>query len=78
MADVKTITEELEASGKEKENNYLSSGDEVEEIQPKKKNIKKQRAGVSAEVYGENNKKADFVAKVIAKSDEEKLKCKAL
>ena len=40
MADVKTITEELEASGKEKENNYLSSGDEVEEIQPKKKNIK--------------------------------------
>lgn len=52
------------------------SGDEVEEIQPKKKNIKKQRAGVSAEVYGENNKKADFVAKVIAKSDETKNKLK--
>ena len=50
------------------------SGDEVEEIQPKKKNIKKQRAGVSAEVYGEFNKKGDFVAKVIAKSDETKEK----
>ena len=31
MADVKTIIEELEVSGKEKENNYLSSGDEIEE-----------------------------------------------
>ena len=31
MADIKTITEELEVSGKEKENNYLSSGDEIEE-----------------------------------------------
>ena len=31
MADVKTITEELEVSGKEKENNYLSRGDEIEE-----------------------------------------------
>ena len=39
--------------------------DDVEEIQPKKKNIKKQRAGVSAEVYGEFNKKGDYVAKVI-------------
>ena len=31
MADIKTITEELEISGKEKENNYLSRGDEIEE-----------------------------------------------
>ena len=52
--------------------------DEVEEeIQPKKKNIKKQRAGVSAEVYGENNKKGDFVPKVIAKSEETKEKLRA-
>lgn len=34
--------------------------EEVDEIQPKKKNIKKQRAGVSAEVYGAFNKKEDF------------------
>ena len=45
-----------------------SEGD-VEDIQPKKKNIKQQRMGVSAEVYGTYNKKADFVAKVIPKSD---------
>lgn len=39
--------------------------DEEEEIQPQKKNIKKQRQGVSAEVYGEFNKKENFVPKVI-------------
>ena len=44
--------------------------DEVEDIQPKKKNIKQQRQGVSAEVYGEFNKKGDFVPKVIKKSEE--------
>lgn len=44
--------------------------EEVDDIQPKKKNIKQQRQGVSAEVYGEFNKKADFVPKVIAKSEE--------
>ena len=41
------------------------SDEEEEEIQPKKKNIKKQRQGVSAEVYGEFNKKENFVPKVI-------------
>jgi cAMP-dependent protein kinase regulator len=50
------------------------SDEEEEEIQPKKKNIKKQRQGVSAEVYGENNKKEDFVPKVFPKSDETKEK----
>lgn len=33
---------------------------------------RKNRAGVSAEVFGANNKKEDFVAKVIKKSDETK------
>jgi cAMP-dependent protein kinase regulator len=42
----------------------------VEDIQPKKKNIKQQRQGVSAEVYGEFNKKGNFVPKVIPKSEE--------
>jgi cAMP-dependent protein kinase regulator len=46
------------------------SEDDVEDLQPKKKNIKKQRQGVSAEVYGEFNKKEDFVPKVIPKSEE--------
>jgi len=35
---------------------------------------RKTRAGVSAEVFGEHNKKEDFVAKVIKKSDETKEK----
>lgn len=53
----------------ESEEDEEGSGDEVAEIQPKKKNIKQQRAGVSAEVYGQFNKKEDFVAKVIPKSE---------
>lgn len=48
------------------------SDDEVEDIQPKKKNIKAQRQGISAEVYGEFNKKGDFTPKVINKSEESK------
>jgi cAMP-dependent protein kinase regulator len=46
------------------------SDEQVDDIQPKKKNIKQQRQGVSAEVYGEFNKKGDFVPKVIKKSEE--------
>ena len=42
----------------------------MEDIQPKKKNINAQRQGVSAEVYGEFNKKGDFTPKVIEKSEE--------
>jgi hypothetical protein len=45
------------------------SDEEVEDIQPKKKNINKQRAGVSAEAYGAHNKKGEYVAKVIEKSE---------
>lgn len=48
------------------------SDEEVEDIQPKKKNIKAQRQGVSAEVYGEFNKKGTFVPKVIQKGEETK------
>lgn len=43
--------------------------EEVEEFQPKKKNITKQRMAVSAEVYGNYNKKGEFKAKVVPKSD---------
>jgi cAMP-dependent protein kinase regulator len=46
----------------------------MDDIQPKKKNIKAQRQGVSAEVYGEFNKKGDFVPKVIAKGEETRKK----
>jgi len=35
---------------------------------------KKQRAGVSAEVFGQYNKKEDFVPKVISKTPETKAK----
>lgn len=56
------------------------SEEEVDDIQPKKKNIKAQRKGVSAEVYGEYNKKGDFKPKVIPKNAQtiEKLKKRLL
>lgn len=52
-------------------------GDEANEMLEKLKKKKEQtgnkgRAGVSAEVYGANNKKEPFVPKVIPKSDEAK------
>lgn len=50
--------------------------EDLGDVQPAKKNIKSQRAGVSAEVYGDWNKKGDFVPKVIAKSKETKAKLK--
>jgi hypothetical protein len=34
-------------------------------VQPKKKNINAQRAGVSAEVYGGWNKKGNFKPKIV-------------
>lgn len=49
-----------------------SEDEEEEDIQPKKKNIKAQRQGVSAEVYGNWNKKGDFEAKVVPKSEDTK------
>ena len=46
--------------------------DEVQDLQPKKKNINVQRKAVSAEVYGKFNKKEDFVPPVVQKSEETK------
>lgn len=57
-----------DAAGSQTESDDDDSEEEAE-IQPKKKNIKQQRQGVSAEVYGAYNKKADFVAKVIPKGE---------
>ncbi len=49
------------------------SDEEVETVQ-RKEVSKKQRAGVSAEVFGQYNKKEDFVAQVITKTPETKAK----
>ena len=71
IAYYKDLMNENQASQTESDN---ESGDEVDEIKPKKKNIKQARQAVSAEVHGNYNKKADFVAKVIEKSEETKKK----
>ena len=46
--------------------------DSEEEVKAPVKRSNKQRAGVSAEVFGANNKKEDFVAPVVPKSDDVK------
>ena len=51
-----------------------SDNESEEEVKEVKKRPIKQRAGVSAEVFGENNKKGDFKPPVIAKSEETKTK----
>ena len=48
---------QTESSGEEDE--------EVQDLQPKKKNINIQRKAVSAEVFGNFNKKQDFVPPVV-------------
>ena len=48
--------------------------DSEEEVVQKKEVSKKQRAGVSAEVFGQYNKKEDFVPKIITKTQETKAK----
>lgn len=56
----------LNEDGKDKtESSGEEDDDEVDDIQPKKKNITKQRMGVSAEVYGKFNQKGDFTPKVV-------------
>lgn len=50
--------------------------DSEEEVKAPVKKSTKQRAGVSAEVYGENNKKENFVAPVVPKSDDIKQRLK--
>jgi cAMP-dependent protein kinase regulator len=51
-----------------------SEEDSEEEIVEKKAVARKQRKGVSAEVYGQHNKKGDFVPKVFPKADDVKEK----
>ncbi len=51
-----------------------SEEDSEEEIVEKKAVARKQRKGVSAEVYGHHNKKGDFVPKVFPKADDVKEK----
>ena len=74
---VEYLKDKLEEEKEHAEEEHSASEDEdddeeVAEVQPKKKNIKAQRAGVSAEVYGDWNKKGDFTPKVIQKSQETK------
>ena len=66
--------------GYDQENSDEEEEEEVADIQPKKKNVKAQRAGVSAEVYGDWNKKGNFKPKIVHKSAEvkEKLKTRLL
>jgi len=66
------LKEQLNEEDEHSKTESDESDDEVEDIQPKKKNIKQQRQGVSAEVYGAFNKKEDFVPKVIEKSEDTK------
>jgi cAMP-dependent protein kinase regulator len=68
----------LEEGGMEEEENSEQSEEEEEvgEVQPKKKNVKAQRAGVSAEVYGDWNKKGHFQPKVVHKNPQTKEKLK--
>ncbi|CAD8073873.1 unnamed protein product [Paramecium sonneborni] len=51
--------------------NSQSSDDEVDEIVAIKKDVQKQRFSVSAEAYGQFNKKENFKAKYIPKSKEQ-------
>ena len=62
--------------GYDQENSDEEEEEEVADIQPKKKNVKAQRAGVSAEVYGDWNKKGNFKPKIVHKSAEVKEKLK--
>ena len=63
----------------EDEHTPTESDDEAseEEVKPKKGQNRKARGGVSAEVYGEHNRKGDFKAKVIQKSEQTKQKLRA-
>lgn len=70
------LREKLGDTGSQTESEN-SEDDEVEELQPKKKNINKQRQGVSAEAYGKFNQKGDFKPKVVAKSAETTNKLRA-
>ena len=76
--------EESEEKEEENKSNYDSDSNEEDddftEEELKKREARKnkvKRVGVSAEVYGEMNKKEDFVPRVIEKTEEEKNRIKA-
>lgn len=73
---VEYLKDQIDEHDEHSEHSDEEEDDEVHEVQPKKKNIKAQRAGVSAEVYGQWNKKGDFIPKVVPKSQETKTKLK--
>ncbi len=75
--------EENENSAEENNSNKSQSEEEEDEIMNEEELRKKQqrkgkskRAGVSAEAYGEFNKKEDFIPRVIEKTEEQKNKIK--
>lgn len=73
---VEYLKDQIDEHDEHSEHSDEEEDDEVHEVQPKKKNINAQRAGVSAEVYGQWNKKGDFIPKVVPKSQETKTKLK--
>lgn len=60
----------------ETEESEQSDEEEEKEAAPVRRPMK-QRAGVSAEVFGEHNRKEDFVPPVYPKTDEQKTQLKA-
>lgn len=64
------LNEEIDCT----ESSEEDESEEEEAKAPAKKAGKKQRAGVSAEVFGEHNKKGDFKPPVVPKSEETKNK----
>ena len=81
--DEEDENEEKENSKEENNTNKSQSEEEEDEIMNEEELKKKQqrkgknkRAGVSAEAYGEFNKKEDFIPRVIEKTEEQKNKIK--
>jgi cAMP-dependent protein kinase regulator len=81
--DEEDENEEKENSEEENNTNKSQSEEEEDEIMNEEELKKKQqrkgknkRAGVSAEAYGEFNKKEDFIPRVIEKTEEQKNKIK--
>ena len=74
------ISEKSELSEKSDSSSESNSEDEKEvdeEIKKRKKKRNKKRAAVSAEAYGEINKKEDFKPRIIEKTEEQKNKIKS-
>jgi cAMP-dependent protein kinase regulator len=74
-----TVTKKESNGNKQAVSSEEEDDEEVEDLPQQKKNSlnkKNQRSSVSAEVYGDFNKKGDFKARVIPKSDEQKKRIK--